>query len=79
MEVISLQTTDWIEKHFEKSRTGAESVVVCKALGCEYKEDVQHVHDGHADVSFRCVKSRAIEYAGHAAAEKQAEWLPQKL
>ncbi len=72
MEVIAFQTTDWIEKHFEKAGTGAEFVVVCKALGCEFKEDV---HDGHADVTFRCAKPRTIECAGHEAAEKRAEWL----
>ncbi len=49
MEVIAFQTTDWVEKQFEKAGTGAEFVVVCKALGCEFKEDV---HDGHADVTF---------------------------
>ena len=72
MEVISFQAKDWIEKHFEKEGTGAEFVVVCKALGCEFKEDI---HDGHADVSFRCAKPRTIECAGHEAAESRAEWL----
>lgn len=72
MEVISFQTKDWIEKHFEKEGTGAEFVVICKALGCEFKEDI---HDGHADVTFRCVKPRTIECSGHEAAESRAEWL----
>ncbi|MBL8811477.1 MAG: hypothetical protein JNM43_14995 [Planctomycetaceae bacterium] len=72
MEIISFQTKDWVEKHFEKEGTGAEFVVVCKALGCEFKEDI---HDGHADVSFRCAKPRTIECAGHEAAESRAEWL----
>jgi hypothetical protein len=75
VEVISFQAVEWIEKHFEKAGTSAEFIVVCKALGCEFKESAD---EGHTDVTFRCVKARTIECAGHEAAEKRAEWL-QKL
>ena len=70
--MIAFQTKDWVKKHFEKEGVGAEFVVVCKALGCEYKEDN---HDGHADIQFRCPKPRHIECPNHEAAEARAEWL----
>ena len=72
VEVIAYQMKDWGNKHFEQAGTSDEFIVVCKALGCEIKEDV---HDGHADIQFRCLKARHIECPSHEAAEARAEWL----
>lgn len=72
VETIEYQSKDWVTKHFEDTATGTEFIGVCKALGCEFKEDA---HDGHSDVQYRCLKPRHIECPNHEAAELRAEWL----
>ncbi len=69
---VAFQTTEWIEKQFEKAETGVSSSLCAKLWGVSLRKTF---HDGHADVTFRCAKPGPSNVRVMKRLKNGAEWL----
>ena len=71
-EVIEFRLAKWKSAHFNSEKDSQTVVDTLKQLGCEASK---HAHDGHTDVTYRCVTWKTISAKTHDEAHKWEKWL----
>ena len=71
-EVVEFRVAKWKSAHFNSEKDSQKVLDTLKQLGCEASK---HAHDGHTDVSYRCVNWKTISAKTHAEAEQWEKWL----
>ena len=71
-EVIEFKLGKWKSAHFDSEKDSQKVLDTLKSLGCEANK---HAHDGHTDVSYRCVTWKTISAKTHEEAHKWEKWL----
>lgn len=71
-EEVAYRIPGWVVLHPQKEDEAQELVAIVKGLGCEVREAR---HEGHSDVSFRCVEWKHIDLPSHEAAEAWQKWM----
>ncbi len=74
-EEVAYRLADWQTTHVESANQLPQFVALMKGLGCEVRTDE---HDGHGDVSIRCLEWKHIEVASHQIAAGWEGWLRNK-
>lgn len=71
-ETIAFQLPQWKTMHFDDAAKAKQHADMVKKLGCEIK---QGQHDGHIDLSYRCVEWKSMVVETHQLADQWSGWL----
>ena len=71
-ELVEYRLKNWKTVEFEDSDLAKTHVETIQKLGCEVK---QEDHNGHMDVSYRCLEWKQIALKTHADAHNWEKWL----
>ncbi len=69
---VNYRLADWKTIEISDANEAKSLFTTFKQLGCEAK---QEKHGDHTDISYRCVKWRAIAFKNHKTAHAWEKWL----
>lgn len=73
-EILAFRLPKWKNLHFNDAAKAEKHASTVEQLGCEVQ---RAAHDGHTDVSYRCVQWQSLTLKNHEEAESWAKWLGQ--